>query len=151
MSIKRFKSVLLQNNNMDAGYIEIPFDVEKEYGTKRVKVKALLNGIEYRGSIVRMGTPCHILGIPKAIRDKMGVVFGDMIEVELEKDTEEKIIILPDDLKKQLSEKALLAFQSLSYSQQKKHILSIENAKQDSTRMKRIEAVVAKMETQIVN
>lgn len=146
MSIKKFKTVLIQNGSIDAGYIEIPFDVEKEYGAKRVKVKALLNGVEYRGSMVRMGTPCFILGIPKTLRNKMGVTFGDMIAVELEKDVEERVILLPDDLTQQLSENALLAFQSLSYSQQKKYILSIENAKQESTRVKRIAAVVTEME-----
>lgn len=146
MNIKKFKTVLLQNGSMDAGYIEIPFDVEKEYGMKRIKVKALLNGIEYHGSIVRMGTPCHILGIPKAIRNKMGVVFGDMVEVEVEKDVDERVILLPDDLKQQLSEKALLAFQNLSYTQQKNHVMSIENAKQENTRTKRIAAIAAEME-----
>lgn len=146
MSVKRFKAELLQNNNMNAGYIEIPFDVEKEYGAKRVKVKAVLNGIEYRGSIVRMGMPCHMLGIPKDIRSKMGVNFGDMIEVELTKDTEERIIVLPEDLKQHLSEKALSAFQSFSYSKQKKYVQAIEDAKQEGTRKKRIAAAVAEAE-----
>lgn len=146
MSSKRFKAELLQNDNMDAGYIKIPFDVEGEYGAKRVKVKALLNGVEYRGSLVRMQTTCHILGIPKVIRNKMGAVFGDIIEVELTKDEEERVIILPDDLKQQLGEKALSIFKNLSYSQQRKYILSIENAKHENTRAKRIAAVVAEME-----
>lgn len=80
MNIKKFKTVLLQNGSMDAGYIEIPFDVEKEYGMKRIKVKAL-----------------H-------------------------------------------------AFQNLSYTQQKNHVMSIENAKQENTRTKRIAAIAAEME-----
>lgn len=146
MGNQEFKAVLLQNGNMDAGYIEIPFDVEKEYGTKRVKVKAFLNGVEYRGSIVRMGMPCHMLGIPKAVRSKMGAAFGDLIEVRLEKDEEDRTIVLPDDLKQQLNEKALLAFQSLSYSKQREYVLSIEDAKQEATRMKRIAAIAAAME-----
>lgn len=147
MSIKEFKTVLLQNGNMNAGYIEIPFDVEKEYGTNRVKVKALLNGVEYRGSIVRMGLPCHMLGIPKEVRSKMGAAFGDMIEVRLEKDEEDRVVELPDDLKQELNEKTLLAFQNLSYSQQRKYVLSIENAKQEATRVKRIAAIVEEIET----
>lgn len=146
MKIKKFQAVLLQNGDMDAGYIEIPFDVEKEYGAKRVKVKALLNGIEYRGSIVRMQTTCHILGIPKDIRNKMGVVFGDHIEVEMNKDEEERVVVLPEDVRKNLSNKALLTFQNLSYSKQKKHIQFIESAKQEGTRAKRITALIKEME-----
>lgn len=146
MSIKEFKTTLLQNGNMDAGYIEIPFDVEKEYGAKRVKVKALLNGVEYRGSIVRMGIPCHMLGVPKVIRNKIGAAFGDMIEVRLEKDEEDRVVTLPDDLKQQLNEKALLAFKNLSYSRQREYVFSIENAKQEATRAKRIAAIAAEMD-----
>lgn len=40
----------------------------KLFGGKRVKIKATFDGYEYRGSIVRMGTPCYILGITKEKR-----------------------------------------------------------------------------------
>jgi len=40
--------------------IDVPFDVEKAFGSKRPKVKALINEFEYRGSLVRMKTINHI-------------------------------------------------------------------------------------------
>jgi hypothetical protein len=50
----------------DAGgggaFVSVPFDVEQAFGKKRVKVKATINGVPYRGSRMRMGGSCHILG-----------------------------------------------------------------------------------------
>ena len=79
----KFKAVIIQNGNMDAGYIEIPFDVESVFGKKRVLVHATYDGEPYDGQVVRMGTPCHIIGVTKAMRKKIGKTFGDEIEVTL--------------------------------------------------------------------
>lgn len=144
MEIKKFSATFMKVVDKEAGYIEIPFDVEKEFGAKRVKVKAMLCGIEYRGSIVRMGTECHILGIPKEIRVKMGKTFGDVIDVELEVDTEERKIELTDEFKDKLmgNKEAYDFFNSLSFSNQKKYALWIESAKKEETRIKRIDEAV---------
>lgn len=65
--------------DIDGAYVEIPFDVKAEFGKGRVKVHATFDGEPYDGSIVRMGTPCHILGIRKDIRAKIGKQPGDMV------------------------------------------------------------------------
>ncbi len=54
--------------NIDGAYIEIPFDVKAEFGRGRVPVRATFDGVAYEGSLVRMGTPGHILGLRKDIR-----------------------------------------------------------------------------------
>ena len=71
--------------DMDAAYIEIPFDVEQQFGAKRVKVHATFDGEPYDGILVRMGTPCHVIGIRKDIRAKIGKQPGDTIYVTLVK------------------------------------------------------------------
>ncbi|CDX01155.1 uncharacterized protein DUF1905 [Desulfitobacterium sp. LBE] len=70
--------------DMDGAYIEIPFDVKAEFGKGRVPVTATFDGEVYAGSLVRMGTPCHILGIRKDIRTKIGKQPGDTIRVTLQ-------------------------------------------------------------------
>lgn len=67
--------------DIDGAYIEIPLDVKKEFGKGRVKVHATFDGEPYDGSIVRMGTPCHIIGIRKDIRTKIGKQAGDSIKI----------------------------------------------------------------------
>ena len=43
--------------DMDGAYVEIPFDVKKEFGKGRVLVHATFDGEPYEGQLVRMGRP----------------------------------------------------------------------------------------------
>jgi hypothetical protein len=74
--------------DIDGAYVEIPFDVKKEFGKGRVKVYATFDGESYEGSLVRMGTPCHILGIRKDIRAKIGKQPGDTVTVTVSEKTD---------------------------------------------------------------
>lgn len=69
--------------DQDGAYVEIPFDVKQEFGKGRVLVHALFDGEAYDGQLVRMGTPCHILGIRKDIRAKIRKQPGDIVHVTL--------------------------------------------------------------------
>lgn len=100
--VYKFQTLLKKVVDSQASYIEIPFDVEEAFHTKRVKVRVVLNKIEYRGSLVVMKTSCHILGIPKNIRIQMKATYGDLIDVELQEDKEERIIILSSDVEESL-------------------------------------------------
>lgn len=68
---------------MDAAYVEIPFDVKTVYGKGRVRVNATFDGYPYTGSIVRMGLPCHILGLRQDIRQAIGKQPCDSVYVTL--------------------------------------------------------------------
>ena len=81
--IYRFRAVLKKVPDIDGPYIEFPADVRQEFGKARVKVSARFDGIPYEGSLVRMGTPGHILGIRKEIRAKIGRQPGDIVTVRL--------------------------------------------------------------------
>jgi hypothetical protein len=76
-----FEAVIKKVPDIDGAYIEIPFDVKDEFGKGRVPVHATFDGEQYEGSIVKMGTPCHIIGIRKDIRAKIGKQPGDTITV----------------------------------------------------------------------
>ncbi|HIS76394.1 MAG TPA: DUF1905 domain-containing protein [Candidatus Merdivicinus excrementipullorum] len=76
-----FDALLRRVDDMDAAYVEFPFDVRKEFGKGRVKVHALFDGVPYEGSLVRMKTPCHIIGVRKDIRAKIGKQPGDTVHV----------------------------------------------------------------------
>lgn len=146
-----FEAEIKKVDGKDATYIEVPLDIEKEFGTKRLKVKVKFDNVEYRGSVVRMGLPCYMIGITKEIRSKIGKSFGDKVSVELEKDVEERKIELPEDFKEKLilNEKAYEFYKSLSYSQQRKYFQWITSAKKEETRMKRNEEAIKKLEDKI--
>src|SRR5438045_3758165 len=97
-----FECVLEQHPGMNATGITIPFDVEAVFGAKRVPVKAVVNGAEYRGSIARMGGK-YCLGVPKAFRDEAGIAAGEHIVITIERDTEERTVEVPGDLAEALS------------------------------------------------
>ncbi|MGI6767501.1 MAG: DUF1905 domain-containing protein [Bacilli bacterium] len=81
--IYEFEAIIKKVLDLDGAYVEIPFDVKKEFGKSRVLVHATFDGHPYDGQVVRMGTPCHIIGIRKDIRAKIGKQPGDSIEVKL--------------------------------------------------------------------
>lgn len=78
-----FEAVIIKNPEMDAAYIEIPFDVKAAFGKGRVPVHVTFDGEPYDGQAVKMGTQCHIVGIRKDIRAKIRKQPGDTVAVTL--------------------------------------------------------------------
>lgn len=137
-----FETVLVKHEKLDATGIQIPFDVEAVFGAKRVPVKAVINGAEYRGSIARMGGT-YMLGVPKEFRTRAGIAAGDHIVVTLEKDTAERKVAIPADLAAALEESGISeVFDALSYTLRKEHVRSIEDVKTHETRTRRIEKTI---------
>lgn len=79
--ILEFDAVILQNEDMDAAYVEAPFDIKALFGKGRLLVHATFDGVPYDGQIVKMGTPCYIIGVRKDIRKQIGKSFGDIVHV----------------------------------------------------------------------
>ena len=80
-NILEFDAVILQNEEMDAAYVEVPYDINEMFGKGRLLVHATFDGVPYDGQIVKMGTPCYIIGVRKDIRKQIGKSFGDTIHV----------------------------------------------------------------------
>ena len=79
--LMEFDAVILQNENMDAAYVEVPFDIKAIFGKGRLSVHATFDGVPYDGQIVKMGTPCHIIVIRKDIRKQIGKSFGGTVHM----------------------------------------------------------------------
>src|SRR5512145_179207 len=124
MSKKQTFKAVIQNAGGGGAFVEVPFDVEKEFGAKKPRVKAMIEGIPYRGLLTRMGTECHLLIILKGIREQIGKTFGDEITITVELDTEPRVLEIPDDLTKALKKdkEARAFFDKLSYTHQKEYV-----------------------------
>ena len=81
--IYEFDAVIKKVPEIDGAYIEFPYDVREEFGKGRVKVHAEFDKEPYDGSLVRMKTPGHILGVRKDIRAKIGKQPGDTVHIRL--------------------------------------------------------------------
>lgn len=128
---------------LDAGgggaFVEVPFDVEAALGAKKPRVRALIEGVPYRGALTRMGGPNHILIILKEIRGKIGKTFGDEVKITVELDTEPRVVEIPPELAKAFkNEKAARDyFNSLPYSHQREYVGYITEARKEETRLRR--------------
>lgn len=80
-----FEAKIQKVPGLDGAFVEFPYDVRSEFGKGRVKVFATFDGEPYEGSIVDMGVKhadgsvCHIIGVRKDIRAKIGKQPGDAV------------------------------------------------------------------------
>jgi hypothetical protein len=140
MPKKQTFTAVIQNAGGGGAFVDIPFDVEKIFGSKRPKVRALIEGIPYRGILARMGGDQHILIILKGIREQTGKTFGDEIKITVEPDTEPRVVEIPKDLMKELKKdrEAKAFFDKLSYTHQREYVMWINEAKKEETRQNRV-------------
>lgn len=148
---KEFDAVIQKVPDKNGAYIEIPFDVEKVFGAKRVKVKAMFDAAEYRGSIVKMGLPCYMIGMTQEIRKQIQKDIGELVHVVVERDEEERTVEMPEEFLTRLREKegAQSFYESLSFSAKRKYAQWITGAKKEETRQKRIQEAIEKLENKI--
>lgn len=145
-----FNAIIKSAGNSGGAYVEFPFEVFKEFKTKGiVKVNCYFEDIEYRGSLVKMGTDCHIIGITKDIKNKLGKNIGDSVSVKLSVDSSERTVTIPVQLMTALNKnKSLLEkFKSLSYTSQKEFALKISSAKKEETLLKRLDSIISELKS----
>lgn len=137
----QFSAIIKQNGNLNAAFVEFPFSTEELFGKKgQIKIKALFDGnIEYRGSLAKMKSDCHILGLTQEIRRKLGKNFGDEVSVSLVEDKEERTVEIANDIALVFNEspEAKELFDKMSYTHRKEYIRWIEEAKKPETRENR--------------
>jgi len=140
MPKKQTFTATIQNAGGGGAFVEVPFDVEAAFGSKRPKVKAMIEGVPYRGILTRMGGDHHLLIILKGIREKIGKTFGDEVRITVEPDTEPRVIEVPAELKKafKTEKEAKAFFEKLSYTHQREYVMWINEAKREETRQNRI-------------
>jgi hypothetical protein len=131
----------LQLAGKTATGIEVPTDVVEGLGKgKRPPVKVTINGHTYRSTVAPMGG-VFMLPVSAEQRDQAGVSAGDELAVIVELDTEPREVVVPPDFAKALKRdaEAQRFFETLSYSNKRRFVLSIEDAKTPETRQRRID------------
>ena len=135
----RFRTTILQGDKTATG-IRIPDEVVEALGSgKRPPVKVTINGFTYRSTIATVsGMP--MVGVSAENRAGAGVAGGDEVDVDIELDTAPREVTVPDDFAAALDAepKARATFDGLSNSNKGWHVTSIEGAKTDETRQRRI-------------
>ena len=146
-----FEAEIKQNGTMNAAVVDFPFSTEELFGKKgQVKIKVLLDEIvEYRGSLAKMKSNCHLLGLTQEVRKQLGKTFGDKVTVKLWEDQEERIVEIPEDVLEvfEKNKDAFEMYQKMSYTHRKEYMRWITEAKKPETRenrkVKLIEMILA--------
>ena len=146
-----FETEIKQNGTMNAAFVDFPFSTEELFGKKcQVKIKVLLDEkVEYRGSLAKMKSNCHLLGLTQEVRKQLGKTFGDKVTVKLWEDQEERIVEIPEDVLEvfEKNKEAFEMYQKMSYTHRKEFMRWITEAKKPETRenrkVKLIEMILA--------
>ena len=146
MTQQKFSAKLKTFPNMNATYVDLPFDVPTIFGKKRVKIKAWMDGHLYRGLLCDMGEGYFLL-VNQEMRRLISKNAGDTISVVIEEDIQERIVIVPHDLQQlfKLHSQAESFYKTLSYTNRKEYVRWIESAKRDETREKRLKVTIEKL------
>lgn len=133
-------TAVLQLHGKTATGIEVPSAVVAALGPgKRPAVSVTINGYTYRSTVAPMGG-VSMLPVSAAIRAEARVAAGDTVTVTLALDTAPREVTVPADLAAVLDAEpaARRAFEALSYSNKRAHVLSVEGTKTPETRQRRI-------------
>jgi hypothetical protein len=145
--MKQFKTRLTSRGPGGAWtFLEIPFSVEKEFGSKaRIAVAGTMNGFAFQNSLMPNGDGTHSMMVSKALQAGAKAAAGDLVSVALAVDRSERVVAVPPELNSVLSKnkKAAIVFKSLSYSHRKEFAEWIASAKREGTRLARAEKAIA--------
>jgi uncharacterized protein YdeI (YjbR/CyaY-like superfamily) len=105
-----------------------------------------INGHSYRGSVAFMGGEFWI-GVTNDFRRIAGVAAGDEVDIDLVLDTAPREVSVPADLAAALDAdpEARSFFDGLSYSNKRRIVEPIADAKSPETRQRRIDKSVASL------
>jgi bifunctional DNA-binding transcriptional regulator/antitoxin component of YhaV-PrlF toxin-antitoxin module len=142
----RFRASIDLNGKTATGIVVPPEVVEGLGGSKKPKVTVTINGYSYPSSIATMGGR-FLIPVSAEVRAGAGVAAGDVVDVDVVIDDSVRTVDVPADLAKALkaAPAALKAFDALSYSNQRRHVLSVEGAKTQETRDRRIAKVISEL------
>lgn len=125
--------------------LEVPPEVVAALGGgARPPVTITVNGHSWKSRVALLRGR-RLIGLSHANRRAAGVAIGDEVEVELELDTELRVVVAPEDFARALDDDpvARAAYDNLAYSHKREHVRAIESAKKPETRLRRIEKAIS--------
>lgn len=141
----KFRTRIVQTGN-NTGIEVSEQTLEKLGGGKKPLVIVTLNDYSYRSAVGKMGDN-FMISLSAENRKKANVKGGDLIEIHLELDTEPRIVEIPADFQMALDKNktAKVNFDKLSPSKKKAIVISINDAKTEETKIKRIDKALEQL------
>ena len=117
--------------------------LDKLGGGKKPLVAVTLNNYTYRSAVGKMGNK-FMISLSAENRKNANVKGGDSLEINIELDTEPRTVEIPIDLQKEFVKNKIAKanFEKLAPSKKKEMVRSINDAKTEETKLKRIEKAI---------
>ena len=135
---------LIDLHGKSATGIEVPDEIVDALGAgRKPAVRVTIGDHSYRSTVAARGGR-FLLPLSGEHRLQAGVAAGDVVDVAVELDTEPRVVAVPPDLAEAIHADPGVrnAFNGLSYSGRLRHVLSVEGARTDETRRRRIAKTV---------
>jgi uncharacterized protein YdeI (YjbR/CyaY-like superfamily) len=146
---QRFRSLLKPDGtNLKWVVAQVPFAPAKVWKTRnRMRVKGTINGFAFRTSLFGSAEKGYVVLVNKTMQKGAKAYVGDMAEVTLEPDLEERSPAVPPELAKALKQDRTLArwFEGLSYSYRKYMSDDVRKPKSPEVRQRRAEQIAERM------
>jgi len=142
----RFRTTIQLEGKTATGF-RVPSEVVEALGTgKRPPVRVTIGGHTYRSTVAAYGD-VFMLPLSAENREAAEIAAGDEVEVDVELDTQPREVTAPPDFAAALDgdPDARRFFDGLSYSNKRRFVLSIEDAKTAETRQRRIDKAVRQL------
>ena len=130
-----------------SAYMIFDFDVEAVFGAiRRIPVTLTIDGKSFRRSLSRYSGK-YMMVFNSELREQTGYKAGDVVKILMERDTQSRVVELPNDVKRTLQYSGFLTvWEKWTFSHQKETIAWIEGAKKPETRMRRIDKLIQVLE-----
>jgi len=128
--------------------VRIPFDAAKAWGLRgQIKVKGEINGFAFRTSLFPTREGWHFLLINKRMQNGARAVEGSVARFQMELDSEERTVTIPDELKRILSEGRSLRswYEGLNYSTRNDIAKWVTEPKGGDARIRRAEQIAERL------
>jgi len=135
---------IIKEGNLTA--IPVPFDPKLVFGKIRAPVVVKINGYEYRSTISSMNGKVFV-PFRKSHLDASKVSMNEQVSITLTLDDAPREIEIPAELAQRLAATTvgLGKWDKLSYSHKKEFALSINDAKKEATKLRRLDKIVAQL------
>ena len=140
---QKFRATLLLEGKTATG-IRVPDEIVAALGAgKKPAVRVTIKDYTYRSTVASLGG-VFMIPVSGEVRSNAGIAAGDEVDVQIELDNEPRQITVPPDLKEALEQDldAKRFFEGLSYSNKRRIVMPVEEAKTAETRQRRIEKAV---------
>ena len=141
-----FSAEVLSTGQGGGHAVVVPKEIAQTFSSKRPPVLAHVNGVEYRSRLMVYGGQSY-LGIRKDLLRQLDVAVGDLIEIDLVEDHQQREVVEPSELTQALADNpaAKAAYERLPFTHRNEYARWIDEGKRSETRADRVAKTIKRL------